>query len=76
MAKLSEYEALCTVDKCRWCATKLPKEIRFYQHADGYAVDTFEHPQWLYKTCVACGYDWSLWKLGVPRHDTQRKTVD
>jgi len=41
--------------------------IQKYDHDGGWNVLGYKNRQWLYVTCPKCGYEWSLWKLGVPR---------
>ncbi len=56
--------------KCRWCNTSLDGEpIRAYPHSAGWTVEGIEGKQWLYIVCPRkkCGYQWAIWKLGVPR---------
>ena len=64
---LSDYRKLVKKELCRWDNTQLPMTVLSYDHQDGYEVEGFEKKQWLYLRCVKCDYDWSLWKLGVPR---------
>lgn len=46
----------------------LKKEpIRGYPHENGWKVQGLEGTWWLYVKCPLCGYDWSIWKLGVDR---------
>jgi len=68
--KLEDYKKLLMVKraKCKWCGTPLWYcEIEHYDHDDGWEVEGFSKKQWLYVTCPKCGYQWSLWKLGIPR---------
>lgn len=64
---LADYRALVGPAACRWCGAKLPEEVRYYEHPDGWRVEGFSALLWLFLRCVNCDYDWSLWKLGVPR---------
>jgi hypothetical protein len=41
-----------------------------YDHSDGWKVPGIEKRQWLWLHCVNCGYDFAIWKLGVPRSYT------
>jgi len=62
---LSWYEAV-TPKTCKICNGSLGL-IEHYDHDGGWLVDGFEKKQWLYRTCFKCGYQWAIWKLGVPR---------
>lgn len=42
-------------------------KIEHYTHNGGWIVEGFQDKQWLYVTCPKCGYQWALWKLGIPR---------
>jgi hypothetical protein len=53
--------------RCRWCDSDLPEEIDAYPHDDGWWVEGESTKMWLSIHCQKCGYDWSLWKLGVSR---------
>lgn len=67
MPTLADYRKQVTATHCRWCGTALPDRIAHYDHRDGWVVDGMADKQWLYITCSKCGYDWSLWKIGVKR---------
>lgn len=69
--KLSDYEKLLEGKTCRFHIhpPKIPAKIKSYDHDGGYTVEGFEKKQWLYVTCKSCGYDWSVWKLGIPREE-------
>jgi len=54
-------------DFCPTCKTKLYDKIDLYEHDGGWIVKGFDKKQWLSKRCPKCKYDWSLWKIGVPR---------
>lgn len=41
--------------------------ILYYPHSGGWPVPGLAGTYWLYITCPKCGYQWALWKLGVPR---------
>lgn len=66
---LDEYRAMVKPEKelCRWCGVQLPMTVLHYPHPDGWAVSGMAGLHWLYVRCAKCDYDWSLWKLGVPR---------
>jgi hypothetical protein len=66
---LDEYRLLVKVQTCRWCKTPLPLDVERHDHPYGWIVKGFAVKQWLYLTCpnIECGYQWALWKLGVPR---------
>jgi len=66
MTTLTEYEKRTRIKRCGSCGGKLGS-IEHYSHSGGWAVEGFNKRQWLYKPCLECGYDWALWKLGVPR---------
>lgn len=68
---LGEYANQITRKKCT-CGADLPTsafDIEHYSHDGGWKVKGYTEKQWLYITCPnrKCGYQWSLWKLGVPR---------
>lgn len=67
--RIGDYEKLLEGKTCRWHEkpVTLPTEIKTYDHEDGYTVEGFKRKQWLYVTCSDCGYDWSIWKLGIDR---------
>jgi len=69
MKTLGEYEEILRQlkPKCRSCGEQLPATIEHYPHSGGWEVWGFREKQWLYVACPNCGYDWALWKLGVPR---------
>jgi hypothetical protein len=69
MATLEEYRSRVIDQKCRWCGADLPSDVEFYAHPEGWPVEGLEQLQWLFLTCPKCGYQWSLWKLGVSRHE-------
>lgn len=55
-----------TGGNCPTCGGVL-NYIENYDHDSGWVVKGCKRKQWLYKTCGKCGYQWSLWKLGIPR---------
>lgn len=74
MAKtLADYEAMIPEEEktCYYCRGHGEighlGAIEHYDHEGGWTVEGFQRKQWLYKTCMRCGYQWALWKLGVPR---------
>jgi len=70
------YKELITNPICRWCDYDLSHEpILGYDHSDGWKVEGIEKLQWLWITCPCCGYQHSLWKLGVLRDADATKAV-
>ena len=67
--KITDYEKMLEGKTCRWhnAPVKLPQKIDSYDHSGGYTVEGFDQKQWLSVRCVECSYDWSIWKLGIPR---------
>jgi hypothetical protein len=65
---LEDYRKQITRDECG-CGRKGLKSlpIEHYNHDGGWPIEGFKEKQWLYVTCPKCGYQWALWKLGVPR---------
>jgi hypothetical protein len=66
---LNDYDQRATEltgGKCPTCEGVLGY-IENYDHNGGWNVEGFQRKQWLYKTCRKCGYQWALWKLGIPR---------
>jgi hypothetical protein len=51
------------------CGKELKDEpiIYYVPHSDGWTVKGETQKVWLYVKCPKCGYDCSIWKLGVPR---------
>jgi len=65
---LEDYRKQIKDDKCSCGYVGLSKlRIEHYDHDGGWPVEGFEEKQWLYVTCPKCGYQWALWKLGIPR---------
>lgn len=67
--KLEEYVEQITREKCT-CGHPIPKSVHaisMYPHEGGWPVEGMDKKQWLYIHCQKCGYEWALWKLGVPR---------
>lgn len=66
---IKDYANMITKDECH-CGAELPvhhSAIHLDPQDDGWAVEGYEDPQWLYIVCPQCGEQWALWKLGVPR---------
>ena len=64
--KLKAYQELVKYKTCGWCGTLIgDQSMDMYDHPDGWKVDGIDNLQWLSLRCPKCGYDWSLWKLGV-----------
>jgi len=51
---------------CPRCKTQLD-HVEYYPHEGGWNVEGYDTRLWLSKHCSKCDYDWSLWKIGVPR---------
>jgi hypothetical protein len=67
MDKLEEIRKQIKVHICQWCGEELDTDdIDMYEHEGGWDVG-LPKKQWLSVHCHNCGYDWSLWKLGVSR---------
>jgi len=67
---LADYARAIVDTECRWCGRSLKhRRVDHYDHSDGWPVHGFDRLQWLSIKCPKCGYDWALWKLGVPRHE-------
>jgi len=51
------------------CGHDLSKEpISYYvPHPDGWTIPQETERVWLFVHCPKCGFDMSIWKLGVPR---------
>jgi len=65
---LADYKNMIFETHCRDCGhALLSSPIQTYPHDAGWTVQGYEEKQWLYITCPGCGYEWALWKLGVPR---------
>jgi len=61
------YKKLITDPHCH-CGYDLSDELVLaYSHPSGWEIEESNELQWLWITCPNCGYDMSLWKLGVPR---------
>lgn len=66
---LKDYANMITKSECT-CGMELPTHhsaIHMYDHDSGWPVEGYKERQWLYIVCPRCGYQWALWKLGVPR---------
>lgn len=71
-----EYLELCKTAKCKWDQAPLTPDLQMYNHSGGWSVKDklgklLVHKQWLSRACTKCGYEWSLWKLGVSRETPQ-----
>ena len=64
--RLEAFERLVEGKRCRWCGAPLSGPIHHYPHPGGWKVEGFPERQWLYVICPGCGYQWALWKLGIP----------
>jgi len=64
-----EFEVQIKDNNCGFCQTRLEKvPISYYLHSAGWKIKGLTTGLfWLYKICPGCGYQWALWKLGVPR---------
>jgi len=51
---------------CRWCQADLNLPTYGAPHDGGWNVPGMGL-NWLWLHCDKCGYDWALWKLGLPR---------
>ena len=51
------------------CGCDLSKEpiVYYAPHSDGWTIKGESEKVWLYVKCPNCGYDMSIWKLGVLR---------
>ena len=51
------------------CGYDLSKEpiVYYLPHSGGWTVKAETEKVWLYVKCPKCGYDMSVWKMGVPR---------
>lgn len=51
------------------CGADLSKEpiVYYLPHSAGWTIKTEGEKVWLYVKCPKCGYDMSIWKMGVPR---------
>jgi len=45
----------------------VPPILYYVPHEDGWTIKNEWQKVWLYIKCPQCGYDCSIWKLGVPR---------
>ncbi len=66
LPSLIDYEDMIKDKNCSYCNGHLGG-IEYYPHDGGWLVDGFSERQWLYKTCMKCGYQWALRKIGVDR---------
>lgn len=50
--------------KCVSCNQKLSRaKLESYDHTDGQYREGYRNKQWIYFTCIYCGYGNALWKL-------------
>ena len=51
------------------CGCELKDEpiVYYVPHSDGWIVKGETQKVWLYVKCPKCGYDMSIWKMGVSR---------
>jgi len=49
-----------------------------YEHHKGVPLHGYKKKQWIFLTCLNCGKQWALWKLGIlaAREDPAQKTLD
>jgi len=67
---LRQYAEAIETTKCRLCGRSLLRRpVDHYDHPEGWPVHGFNKLQWLSIKCPKCDYDWSLWKLGLPRYE-------
>ena len=53
----------CTCEK----STFADMPLNMYPHTGGWNIAEINKKQWLFFTCPSCGYQWSIWKIGVPK---------
>lgn len=54
--------------RCHCGHSLLNEPIMYYvPHSGGWTVDCEKEKAWLFIHCPICGYDMSIWKIGVPR---------
>lgn len=41
--------------------------LYYAPHEAGWTIKAEDQKAWLYVKCPKCGYDMSIWKMGVPR---------
>ena len=63
-----QYRTECRGTKCL-CGNELKDEpIMYYvPHEGGWTIKCEKQKAWLFVHCPKCGYDMSIWKMGVPR---------
>jgi hypothetical protein len=44
--------------RCPFCGGYLGA-LEYYPHPNGWEVEGFSEKQWLYRTCLECGHQWS-----------------
>jgi hypothetical protein len=69
-----EFREKLVVHGCKDCGGDFLKQpIMSYPDDGGWDIDGQKY--WLYITCPDCGYQWSLWKLGVGRCETETEVM-
>ncbi len=69
---LEDYAKLFEGLLCRWDHAPLTGKVDHYNHEGGEPIAGFEMPQWISMKCSECDYAWSLNKLPILRHHTER----
>ena len=65
--KLKDYEKETMNMKCKFCQGPLGG-IEYYENDGGWQLDENTNKQWLFKTCLSCGHQWSLGHLGISKN--------
>lgn len=62
-AQYGDYQTKCI------CGEDLSQEpiLYYVPHSDGWTIKDEVQKAWLYVKCMSCGYDCSIWKMGVAR---------
>lgn len=62
-AQYDEHQTKCI------CGEELKTEpiLYYVPHSDGWTIKGEVQKAWLYVKCMSCGYDMSIWKMGVLR---------
>lgn len=60
------------------CGKKSYADMKLYGFDDdyGWEVEGFIYEQWLFFLCPECGYQWAIWKIGVPKDHKFKKNWD